>query len=152
MHESRIYYNLAEANAMVPRLEFLFSEMARIQMQVNALSHKARELGIELDLDETESPLEGMNPTEKGLREKAFALSREYAAFLDEIQEIGVVVDDIDFGIVNFYSWVGGNEIFLSWQYGEPEVLHWHAVTENSVSRRPLRSFSSGAPAQILLN
>jgi hypothetical protein len=59
-------------------------------------------------------------------------------SFLDEIASLGVVICDVDQGIVGFYSWYAGQEIFLSWQYGEPAVQYWHGVSEMPNARRSL--------------
>ena len=37
MHEMRIHYNLEEANEAIPTLEYLFSELGRVQHQVNSV-------------------------------------------------------------------------------------------------------------------
>ncbi len=123
MHELRTYYNLSEANELVPRLEYLFSELARIQERVNTLSRTAKR----------SSDFSTLHADER-----VRTLSEEYLRRLHEIGELGVVVEDADHGIVRFYSWFGGEEICLSWQYGEPEVRHWHCVTEPAAARRSL--------------
>lgn len=142
MHESRIYYNVSEANALVPRLEFLFAELARIQQQVNHLHVRAAGLGIDLSGDIDTFKTSG-NPVKRQLHERLTAISEEYADRLDEVHDLGVIVDDLEQGIVNFYSWLNGGEVFLSWQYGEPEVGHWHTVKEAASTRRPLKVLRS---------
>lgn len=152
MHESRVYYNLLEANALVPRLEHLFAELARIQRQVNALTKRAGDLGVRIDLESLGGETSAAHPVRREIEERLCALSREFIDCVAEVEGFGVVIDDLDLGIVNFYSWFEGQEIFLSWQFGEPEVGHWHSVTENSIARRTIRQFSSRRPAQISLH
>ncbi|MFH0799939.1 MAG: DUF2203 domain-containing protein [Pseudomonadota bacterium] len=152
MHESRVYYNIFEANAQIPRLEHLFAELAKIQRQVNALSRRALELGVELSFDIDAEACNNLHPLKGQLADKMKAFSEEYSDKLHEIAALGVIVDDLDMGIVNFYSWIDGREIFLSWQYGEPEIAHWHAVTENAIARRPLKKLVSSRPAEASLH
>ena len=154
MHERRVYYNLAEANAMIPRLEHLFAELGRIQRKVNDLTRRARELGVEVDAGalEREGERSG-HPVRRQLGERLRELSRDYDDALAEIGELGVVIDDLNGGVVNFYSWIEGREVFLSWQTGEPEIGHWHAVTENAIARRSLKHLvGSHRPAEIALH
>lgn len=141
MHESRIYYNIIEANAQVPRLELLFAELARVQQQVNTLVKRARKLGIEIDM-EALGNTPSTHPVRRQLEERLLYLTQEYFDYLSEIENLGVVIEDLDLGIVNFYSWFDGREIFLSWQFGESEVCYWHAVNENSFARRSLKQLS----------
>ena len=152
IHESRVYYNIVEANATIPRLELLFAELGRIQGEVNELSRQAREQGVEIDPDAIElggDESEGLH----GIEERMAALTAEYADRLADIDDLGVIVDDLDSGVVNFYSWIKGREVFLSWQTGEPEISHWHAVTENSIARRHIKHLiKSHRPAEISLH
>ena len=107
----------------MPSLEYLFAELARIQDRVNTLSRRAAERAQQQELHADDS---------------VRVLSEEYLRRLEEIRGLGVVVEDTDLGIVRFYSWFNGEEICLSWQYGEPDVRHWHSVTEPSAARRSL--------------
>lgn len=138
MHEMRTYYNLEEANGIVPTLDYLFSQLARIQRQVNSLCENAAKAGIHIN---PESVL-GISPSEStgvpSINDRIRALSEEYMAHLDEIASLGVVICDMDLGIVGFYSWYAGQEILLSWQYGEPTVQYWHGVSELPHTRRSL--------------
>ena len=52
MHERREYFELHEANALIPQLEYYFGELARIQREVNRLAKEADNYGITLSLDE----------------------------------------------------------------------------------------------------
>ena len=140
MHERRVYYNIVEANAMIPRLEHLFAELGRIQRRVNDFTRRASELGVEVDAESLERDGERSgHPVRRQIEERLRELARDYADALAEIEELGVIVDDLDGGVVNFYSWIEGREVFLSWQTGEPEIGHWHAVTENVIARRALK-------------
>ena len=138
MHEMRTYYNLAEANELVPRLEYLFSELARIQNEVNAIYAAAEEAGIDLEPDKFMDwkGLEVSGMPSLGDRIRAF--SEEYMFYADEMTGLGVILCDIDKGIVGFYSWFDSQEILLSWQYGEPEVGFWHSVSEEPETRRSI--------------
>ncbi|MFH1830071.1 MAG: DUF2203 family protein [Pseudomonadota bacterium] len=152
MHEMRMYYNLAEANELVPSLDYLFSELARIQRRINSLCEKATKAGVMISpnavLGISPSESAGIPSTTNTLR----ALSEEYMTHLDEIAKLGVVICDVDQGIVGFYSWFAGQEIFLSWQYGEPEVRYWHAVSELPETRRDLAELVPSHSTSIRLH
>lgn len=138
MHEMRAYYNIAEANDLVPRLEYVFSELARIQSEVNSIYNAAADAGVDISPENMTDwkCFEASGIPSVGDRVRA--LSEEYMSFADEIAGLGVVLSDIDAGIVGFYSWFDGQEILLSWQYGEPEVGFWHSVGEEPGARRSI--------------
>jgi len=137
-HESRIYYSLSEANEQIPRLEILFSELARIQRKVNELSRVAEKYGIQLDPDALLSPVTEKRSTRRHLHEEARGLTVQYSEVLAEIESLGVVVDDLDMGLINFYSLCEGGEILLSWQYGESAISHWRSMADLAAPRKPL--------------
>lgn len=153
MHENRVYYTLEDANELIPTLEYLFGELARIQQRIGAMHSRAAELGVEIDVERLKEEGEtSNNKVKRQLEEHYISLSEEYADRLEEIFNLGVVVDDLDQGIVNFYSWIDGMEVFFSWQFGEREILHWHEVTENSIARKSLGTLVTRAPSEALLH
>ena len=138
MHEMRRYYKLSEANDLVPRLEYLFSELARVQGEVNDLYQAADDAGIEITPEKI-ADCKGLEALGlPSLYDRLRALSEEYMTLSDEIAGVGVILLDGEQGIVGLYSWFDGQEILLSWQYGEPEVGFWHGVGEEPGSRRSI--------------
>ena len=57
---------------------------------------------------------------------------------LHELQEMGVVLRDLDRGLVDFPSLRDGKEVYLCWEEGEDEVRHWHEPDAGFEGRRPL--------------
>lgn len=57
---------------------------------------------------------------------------------LSAVQEMGVVVKDIDRGLVDFPAVIDGREVYLCWQLGEDSVAHWHELDAGFRGRRPL--------------
>jgi hypothetical protein len=54
------------------------------------------------------------------------------------IQELGVLVKDLDRGLVDFPALRGDEEVLLCWEVGEDEVAYWHGLEEGFAGRRPL--------------
>ena len=65
-------------------------------------------------------------------------------AFLDVrrmllgLEQAGVVVRDIDRGLVDFPSIRDGREVYLCWQRGEEEVAFWHDLESGFRGREQL--------------
>ncbi len=82
----------------------------------------------------------GFRPAE--VAEKAAqldALVDDMTRKIAELEDLGVKVKDLDFGIVDFPAEKYGEEVLLCWRYGEPEVAFWHKPHEGSNGRRPLK-------------
>jgi hypothetical protein len=68
-------------------------------------------------------------------------LQREAAAVagaVEELQALGVLVKDLDRGLVDFPALRDGEEVLLCWQVGEGEVAYWHGLEEGFAGRKPL--------------
>jgi hypothetical protein len=54
------------------------------------------------------------------------------------LHELGVVVKDIDAGLVDFPAEREGAPVYLCWQLGEDAVAYWHGIEEGFAGRKPL--------------
>jgi hypothetical protein len=66
------------------------------------------------------------------------AAALEMALGFDRLEELDVVVRDLERGLIDFPSLLGGEEIYLCWLLGEPAVGHWHAPESGFGGRQPL--------------
>ncbi|MGH7640153.1 MAG: DUF2203 domain-containing protein, partial [Candidatus Dormibacteria bacterium] len=57
---------------------------------------------------------------------------------LQFLQEHGILLRDVQSGLVDFPSVRDGREVYLCWRLGEPEIGFWHGVDEGFANRRPL--------------
>jgi len=62
----------------------------------------------------------------------------ELARAVDALQDLGVLVKDLDSGLVDFPSVRDGEEVLLCWRLGEDEVAFWHGYDDGFAGRRPL--------------
>ncbi len=56
-----------------------------------------------------------------------------------ELEDLGVQVKDLDFGLVDFPAERYGEKVLLCWRFGEPEVSYWHKHNEGYNGRKPLK-------------
>ena len=56
-----------------------------------------------------------------------------------ELEDLGVQVKDLDFGLVDFPAERYGEKVLLCWRYGEPEVSYWHKHNEGYNGRKPIK-------------
>ena len=57
---------------------------------------------------------------------------------VDRIEEMGVVVKDLDVGLVDFPTLFEGEEVYLCWRMDEADIDHWHGVNEGFAGRKPI--------------
>ena len=65
------------------------------------------------------------------------AAALEMALGFDHLEELDVVVRDLERGLIDFPSLLGGEEIYLCWLLDEPVVGHWHAPESGFGGRQP---------------
>jgi hypothetical protein len=68
-------------------------------------------------------------------REKALQEAKDTLA---EIDEIGVQVDDLHQGQLEFPCVLDGRTVMLCWKLGEPEIGYWHPPEDGFGGRKPL--------------
>jgi hypothetical protein len=71
---------------------------------------------------------------------------------LEQAQETGGLVKDLDTGLVDFPTMYRGVEVCLCWKLGEGAIGYWHGVDEGFRGRKPIdqdfRDQHRGDPAQ----
>jgi hypothetical protein len=78
-------------------------------------------------------------PAELGeLHAEVARLAEEMAAALDELDELGILVKDLDTGLIDFPSELDGEPVLLCWRLGEDEIAWYHGHDDGFAGRRPL--------------
>lgn len=67
------------------------------------------------------------------------ALVEDMTRKIAELEDLGVQVKDLEFGLVDFPAERYGENVMLCWRYGEPEVSFWHKRNEGYNSRKSLK-------------
>jgi hypothetical protein len=70
---------------------------------------------------------------EKDRRESAAGRLR---AVVEEVQEIGCLIKDLDIGLIDFPTLFRGTEVYLCWKLGESGIQFWHGVDEGFRGRK----------------
>ena len=59
-------------------------------------------------------------------------------ALLEHLNGLGVVLRDIETGLVDFPTLRDGEPAWLCWRLEDPDLAWWHTTREGYASRRPL--------------
>jgi hypothetical protein len=65
-------------------------------------------------------------------------LAEQAAAAVGELDDLGVVVKDLDLGLLDFPGLREGEEVELCWQVGEDAVEYWHPLDAGYRGRKPI--------------
>jgi hypothetical protein len=124
LHER--HFTREEANALLPQLTTLLTRL--------------REAKDELTDAEAHEALSEAAPTNGGGEQgqQVGVAFLEVRRLLDVVEQAGIVLRDIDRGLVDFPAVVGGQEVYLCWELGEDEVAYWHELEGGYGGREPL--------------
>ncbi|HEU4636526.1 MAG TPA: DUF2203 domain-containing protein [Edaphobacter sp.] len=128
-------FTLAEAQTLLPVLESLLKKAQQS-------GTKAAELEVEFERLRQRIFLSGgthidVASTARRRAERDKAL-QETQDTLNEIDEIGVKVKDLEKGLLDFPSTMEGKTILLCWKLGEKEIGYWHSEEEGFAGRKPI--------------
>jgi hypothetical protein len=120
------HFTLAEAEAVLPSVEPLLRELRTARDRLtDAEAHQL--------LAET-APTNGGGAPGREVGEGFLAVRR----LLGAVQEMGIVVRDIDRGLIDFPAIIEGEEVYLCWQFDEDGISWWHDLESGFGGRQPL--------------
>jgi hypothetical protein len=143
MGEPTRIFSLEEANELVPALELEFGGVARLRDELRSL---VESLG---GADASVAVLQNGAAPPPGLEAEAArlqAVADEIAAAVERVTALGCLVKDLDLGLVDFYAMMGDAPVLLCWQFGEPQISHWHGVEEGFAGRKPIEGVEPARP------
>jgi hypothetical protein len=128
------YFTPDEANEALVELRPLAEEMIeRRRALVDAQTRRA-ELGAQVGANGGDLTPSDFAEADVELERAASTLAR----CVEQIQAAGVLVKDLDRGLLDFPARRGGEDILLCWQVGEDEILYWHGLDEGFAGRKPI--------------
>ena len=131
-------FSLAEANALLPRIEFIMSRMQHLALQIRREIKQLAPNSDQFAHDETIVQLLRLKP-------ELHPLFTELSQSVQEIEKLGGSFKGLDLGLVDFPAKIGGEMVELCWQYGEKEIMYYHRRDEGFAGRRLLKQQHSGS-------
>ena len=128
-------FTVGEAAALLPRIRRLAERMVELRAKLRALQ----------DESEARRRAAGSNgggrlPAGSERQRVRDTTAAELRKTLGAIEELGVLVKDVDVGLLDFPARhpVTGENVLLCWKVGEAEIGYWHGETEGFAGRKPL--------------
>src|SRR5690242_9762443 len=129
------YFTLEQAEGILPDVETALRE---------ALSYREKYQQIEKELQgiiERITMAGGAHVNQEHvsqLRTSKDAIVQLLKTRLEEIQEAGCLIKDLDIGLLDFPTLYHGEEVYLCWRLGESSITFWHGTNEGFRGRKPI--------------
>ena len=129
------YFTLSQAQSLIPEVERLLRD---------ALFHKHEYQKAHDELQQTNERIRAsggsrVNPGAMlSVRARRDTSASALKQLLEEIQETGAIVKDLDIGLIDFLSVYQNREVCLCWKLGEDCIAFWHGTEEGFAGRKPI--------------
>jgi hypothetical protein len=127
MEETDHIFTRTEASGMLPRLRPMLEELREEWSRIKALNpqiQKARDKAM----------LDSFSPHGVEYVESVSHLM----LVMGQVREMGVLVKDLDRGLVDFPYLKDDRVVYLCWHPGEDSIDYWHEVESGFAGREPL--------------
>jgi hypothetical protein len=120
-------FTVEEANALIPTLRGILDELA---LHRDALRERAPDM----------QPILEASTGNGGGRVGSEYSAETYNLYLtvERIRKLGVVLKDLDMGLLDFPHEREGRVVFLCWHPPEENVAYWHDLDAGYAGRQPL--------------
>ena len=126
------YFTLAEARATLSKVKDHMAQVQAARQEILRIRPEA---------------LPGIEKAATNGGSKAAGELFVYGAQLEQgvkgIMALGIVVKDIDRGLVDFLGLRNGREVYLCWHHGEADIEYWHELNSGFAGRRPIDEYVS---------
>jgi hypothetical protein len=120
------HFTRAEANALLPQLTALLGQLRDAKDELT-------------DTDAHEALAEAAPTNGGGEQGRQVGMAfLEVRRLLETVEQAGIVLRDIDRGLVDFPAVLDGREVYLCWELGEDDVAYWHDLQGGYGGREPL--------------
>ena len=121
-------FTVAEANTLLPRIRVIMEGMQVIRQEAMALRPDVWPV-LEKAVGNGGSRKAG----------ELLELFKQFEKWLTELQGYGCELKGLEQGLVDFPAIMDGRQVYLCWQYNEPEIGFWHGIDAGFAGRQPLR-------------
>jgi hypothetical protein len=126
--DEKKYFTVEEANRLIPQIQAIVERLRQGRRRL--LGHRPTAEAV--------AQKAGGNG---GGSDAATYLSdylQTFARGMAQLQVLGVVLKDVERGLIDFPHRRGGREVYLCWEYGEERIDYWHEIDSGYGGRQPL--------------
>jgi hypothetical protein len=123
-------YTVEQARALLPVIRGTLLQLAVERRGADA-AHEALHRRLRTEGD-------GRLPEQATLEATTAELRTRVRDLLDHLESLGVVVRDLEAGLVDIPTVRDGEPAWLCWRLADPDLGFWHTTREGFSSRQPL--------------
>lgn len=125
---------------MIHERHFTVEEASALLPQVEPMLRALRDARDRLTDEELHEALAGAAPANGGgdAGRQVGESFLEVRRLLSELEALGIVIRDVDRGLIDFPAIREGREVYLCWQLDEDEIGFWHDLEAGYGGRQPL--------------
>ena len=127
MEDTEHIFTRSEASSVLPRLKPLLQEIRGEWLRI-------KELNPEIQKTREKAMLDGYSPYGVEYVESVSQLMH----VMSQVREMGVLIKDLDKGLVDFPYLKHERVVYLCWHLGEESIEYWHETESGFSSREPL--------------
>jgi hypothetical protein len=128
-------FTLAEAQSLIPRVDRLLRQAIEMkgaydeaEKQIQAFQERVMMMGgVSVD---RERAVEA--------RTRRDGAAAQLRSSIEQVQDVGCLIKDLDIGLIDFPTLYRGNEVYLCWKLGEGGIEYWHGVEEGFRGRKKI--------------
>lgn len=128
-------FTLSEAQMMLRVLEALLRKTQAAGGRAGELEMEMQQLSYRIYLSGGMRVDVSAVAQRRAERDKA---AQEAKDTLAEIEAIGVQVQDLEEGLLDFPCLMDGKTVMLCWKLGEDSITHWHEQEDGVAGRKPI--------------
>ncbi|MBI3540287.1 MAG: DUF2203 domain-containing protein [Candidatus Eisenbacteria bacterium] len=128
-------FTVEEANRLLAEIRPRFERLVEAKREFDRIRTRMSVLGL------ATSGAGPDNPDVVDLRklqERYNALAELISNGVSVIHRRGVLIKDLDQGLLDFYALHGDRLVFLCWKLGENDISHWHSLDTGYADRQPI--------------
>ncbi len=128
-------FTLEEAESLLPEIEVSLRQAISLKAEYELAEGELQSIGrrvtmmggVLIDREEIQRHKQQRDRSAEGLK-----------AAIEQIQEFGCVIKDLDVGLIDFTTLYRGEEVYLCWKLGESGISFWHGTHEGFAGRKPI--------------
>lgn len=128
-------FTLAEAQGLIPQVEKLLRDAIAAKTEYDE-AERAIELFSTHVMMMGGVAVDRQKAVEARTRRESAAVALRTS--IEQVQEVGCVIKDLDIGLIDFPTLFRGTEVYLCWKLDEPAIAFWHGVDEGFRGRKPI--------------
>jgi len=127
-------FTVRTANQMLPLVTRIVSDLISRSRDLEQQGEQIR--GIESLPSPNKMP--AFSDELKAIKESFSTDRQRLASCHRELESLGVVIDSLPEGAIDFPAYLNRCPVMLCWKLGESSVTHWHHIDESFTQRREI--------------